>query len=719
MSVPPKKDYKMIEQEGLWSKRRLRKVFWYFLFLLAIMAIFAVHFLQSQYHVAENEVATDNITANQTITFVDKIKTDELKKEAADKISEVYVIDNNVVSSMEDDIIDFYNGLNLIVVRYDLANQDKVNAIMRDYGLSEMAAKIYLSLEDDTIKILQTESINLLRDNWQQGVKDFEVEGKRQDILTQIELLNYNVHFREIMKASFRELNMLSNLSLDHAAAISAKQEASKAVEDVLVTVRKDQIIVRKGEIVTPEQMNIIKALGYQGEDRPELTMAGIAIFLVICTILTVFFIKYYHRSVYDRGNSMIILAVLVVLTLFIAKLIISINISPRPEVAILVKYLLPVAMGSMLITILIDSKVAIFMTMLLSVSVGLFTDGQLSFVIVSFVGGVVGIFSVSRFSQRMDWVRAGLNVAVANILAISAITLLNNGDWTIFLYSIALGALNGFFSTILAYGIAPFLESGFKVTTSVHLLELSNPGQPLLKRLLTEAPGTYHHSIMVGNLSEAAAEAVGADSLLVRVGAYYHDIGKLKRPYFFIENQLGGENPHEKLTPALSTLVITSHPKDGLEIARQYGLPPVITDLIYQHHGTGLASFFYHKANELGNADNINEEDFRYDAQKPQTKEAAIIMLADSVEAAVRAMESSDPGKIENMVRKIIKERLQDGQLDESDLTFKDLDKIAEAFCLILGGIYHSRIEYPDNVLQAMEGGGLSDGNTDGESAE
>ncbi|MFY9174909.1 MAG: HDIG domain-containing metalloprotein [Peptococcia bacterium] len=719
MPTTRKSAYIVDQHEGLWSKRRLRKAFWYVVFLLAIMSIFAVHFLPARYHIAENEVATDNITANQTITFVDEIKTAALKKEAADKISEVYVINNDVIYNMEEEIVNFYKGLDQIVAREDLTNQDKVNAMMRDYNLSEMAAKVYASLERDTVRILETESINLLRDNWQKGVKDFEVESKREDILNQIELLNYNAPFREIMKANFKRLNLLPNLYLDQAATLRAKQEASNAVDDVLVTVRKDQIIVRRGEVVTAEQMNILRALGYQAEDRPALTMTGIAVFLVICTILTVLYMKFYHRDTYGRGNSMLILAVLALITLFITKLIISINISSRPEIAELVNYLVPVAMGSMLMAILLDTKIAIFMTMLLSICVGLLTDGQLTYAIVSFVSGTVGIFSVSRFSQRLDWVRAGIYVVGANILTIAAINLLNNQDWTILLYSLALGILNGFFSTILAYGIAPFLESGFKVTTSVRLLELSNPSQPLLKRLLTEAPGTYHHSIMVANLSEAAADAIGADSLLVRAGAYYHDIGKLKRPYFFIENQLGGENPHEKLTPALSTLIITSHPKDGLELAQQYGLPPVITDLIYQHHGKGLASYFYHKAVELGNADNISEDDFRYDAAKPQTKEAAIIMLADSVEAAVRAMDSSSPDKIENLVRKIIKERLEDGQLDESDLTFKDLDKIAEAFCHILSGVYHTRIEYPDNVLQAMEKGGLTDGNTVGESAE
>lgn len=719
MSMVRKNEQLIAQHEGLWSKRRLRKIFWYFIFLLAILAIFAIHYLPQQYPIAVNEVAPENIAAHQTITFVDEVKTAELRREAADKIGEVYVIDNNVMYSMENGISQFYQALDQIVARVDLASQDKVFAMMRDYGLSELAAKVYLSLEEDTIKVLQSESINLLRDNWQDGVKDLEVDRKREDIISQIELLNYNAPFREIMKANFRRLDLLPNLSLDKAATLRAKQEASNAVEDVLVTVRQNQIIVRKGEVVSQEQMEIIRALGYQGEETPVLTLTGIAIFLILCFILTVIYMKAYQRDIYQRGNSLIILALLVFVTLFIAKLIISINISPKAEIAELVNFLVPAAMGSMLIAILIDTKVAIFMTMLISICIGLLTDGQLTYAIVSFISGIVGVYSVSRFSQRLDWVRAGLYVAAANIVCISAISLLNYRDWTIFLYSVSLGILNGFFSTILAYGSVPFLESGFKVTTSVRLLELSNPSQPLLRRLLMEAPGTYHHSIMVGNLGEAAAEAIGADSLLVRVGAYYHDIGKLKRPYFFIENQLGGENPHEKLTPALSTLILTSHPKDGVELAHQYGLPPVITDLISQHHGTGLVTYFYHKAVEMGNADNVNENDFRYDAAKPQTKEAAIIMLADSVEAAVRAMESNNPGKIENMVRKILKERLQDGQLEESDLTFKDLDKIAEAFCHILGGVYHSRIEYPDNVLKAMEGGGLPDGNPTGEPTE
>lgn len=703
--------------EGLWSKKKLRKILFYALFFLAILGIFATHYFPQKYPVAEGEVSPSTIRASQTITFEDAKKTAERKKEAADKIGEVYVVDKKVLSDLEDQISSFYTDLSRIASRDSLENREKVSMIKRDFGMSDLAANIYISLERDTVKVLQTESINLLRTNWDNGVKEFEVEDKRNKILAQIELLNYNAPFREIILANFRKLDLKPNLFPDREATLKAKGEASKSEGAVLITIREGQIIVREGEAVTAEQMEIIRSMGIQRTAAPSVTVAGIAIFLLLCLVLTILYMKLYRREIYQRENTLSLLALLIFFTLLIAKLIISLNISQKPEIAELVNYLVPTAMGSMLIAILLDTKVAIFMTIILSLSVGILTGNHLSYTLVAFVSGTVAVYSVSRFSQRLDWVKAALFISGANLICVTALGLMNNVEWPIFLSSALLVMMNGLFSTILAYGSLPFLESGFKVTTGARLLELSNPSQPLLKRLLIEAPGTYHHSILVGNLAEAAAEAVGADCLLVRVGSYYHDVGKLKRPYFFIENQLGGENPHEKLTPPLSTLILTSHVKDGLELARQFGLPQVILDFIAQHHGTSMVTYFYHKAVEMGNADNIKEEDFRYDAAKPQSKEAAIIMLADKVEAAVRAMASTSTGKIENMVRKILKESLQDGQLDESELTFKDVDTIASAFCRILCGIFHSRIEYPENVLKAMEGGSLPDVSAGGES--
>ena len=266
------------------------------------------------------------------------------------------------------------------------------------------------------------------------------------------------------------------------------------------------------------------------------------------------------------------------------------------------------------------------------------------------------------------------------------------------------LGVAGGFLSSIMLLGFLPYLETLFGITSSVKLLELANPNELLLKRLLVEAPGTYHHSILVGNLAEAAAQAVHADPLLVRVGAYYHDIGKIKRPYFFIENQVARDNPHEKIAPSLSTLIITSHVRDGLEQAREHNLPAGVQEIIEQHHGTSLVAYFYQRALESDRPELVTEADFRYDCPKPRTKEAALVMLADSVEAAIRSLQKPTPARLEGLTRKIIKERLHDGQLDECDLTFKDLNTIAATFVQVLGGIFHSRIEYPETMITEIE---------------
>ena len=242
-----------------------------------------------------------------------------------------------------------------------------------------------------------------------------------------------------------------------------------------------------------------------------------------------------------------------------------------------------------------------------------------------------------------------------------------------------------------------PLWESVFRILTPFKLLELSNPNHPILKRLLMEAPGTYHHSVIVGNLSENAANAIGSNGLLARVSAYYHDQGKLKRPYLFKENQIGAENPHDKMTPGLSAEIIKSHVRDGIEMAMEAKLPQEIIQAIEEHHGTTLVKYFYHKALSEGKDELVKEEDYRYNGRKPQSKETAVIMLADSVEAAVRSMPEPTSDKIDQLIHKIIKDKFDDGQLDECDLTLKDLEKIASSFKTVLMGIFHERIEYPE----------------------
>jgi putative nucleotidyltransferase with HDIG domain len=319
-----------------------------------------------------------------------------------------------------------------------------------------------------------------------------------------------------------------------------------------------------------------------------------------------------------------------------------------------------------------------------------------------SVISGTFSSFIIFRANQRSKLSVTGLVIAGFNILIAICMGIINKSTLKTISAESLQAFINGIISIIFTIGLLPFWETVFNMLTPLKLLELANPNQPLIKRLLIEAPGTYHHSLMVGNLAEMATETIGGNALLARVGAYFHDIGKLRRPNLFKENQFS-DNPHDHMTANLSTLVITSHTHDGVEIAEKYKLPIVIRDIISQHHGTTLVAYFYHKARKDDRSDSVKQEDYRYHGPKPSTKEAAVVMLADSVEAAVRSMPDKTEGKIEGFVRKIIKDKLDDGQLDLCNLTLKDLDDIAKSFMKVFSGFFHEREEYPEISVKSL----------------
>ncbi|NPV52797.1 MAG: HDIG domain-containing protein [Firmicutes bacterium] len=481
------------------------------------------------------------------------------------------------------------------------------------------------------------------------------------------------------------------NLVLNPGKVEKVREAAARAVEPVMIL--KGQIIVRRGEIATEEDVALLKDLGLMGGHTDYATLLGIVMLVLALVSLIGVYLYQYNRRILETAGLLAALGTIVVLVVFITAVITSI---PWPGSG----YLVPVALGTMMIAILLDSRLAVVSGIVFGLLAGIMGGNVLRLALVAIVGSVAGVYSVTKVGERSDLMRAGFIVGAANAFTIIGVGPAT-GSWEVARLWY-LGMVNGLLSTIFAIGLLPFFENIFHITSAIKLLELSNPNQPLLRRLLVEAPGTYHHSIIVGNLAEAAADAVGGDSLLVRVGSYYHDVGKLKRPYFFVENQLMQDNPHDRISPTLSTLVIISHVKDGVELAGAHRLPEAIIDLIKEHHGTGLVPYFYHKATENG-GEKVDESDFRYPGPKPQTKEAAIVMLADSVEAAVRSLARPTPGRIEGLVRKIIKERLNDGQFDECDLTLKELDEVANAFVRVLSGIFHARIEYPDGMAKEI----------------
>jgi putative nucleotidyltransferase with HDIG domain len=449
----------------------------------------------------------------------------------------------------------------------------------------------------------------------------------------------------------------------------------------------KGNSIVKIGDIVTEDKIQMLDDLNLlEKTGRYDFVFASGILFIILLSaiLLYIYMRSYCQKVLYDRVN-LLMLTMIIILALLTARIVTN----------YLTSLAIPFFAFIMLIAILFDVKLACVVNVLLVLVMSFITKGNTEFIYLSLFIGPLCIFFVSKANNRSRLSLYGLLIGLINSIFIIGINIIYKSDYNTMLREGLLVLINGIISMTLTIGMLPFWESIFNAITPFKLLELSNPNQPLLKLLLMEAPGTYHHSLMVGNLAEAATDAINGNSLLARVGAYFHDIGKLKRPFFFVENQLD-ENPHNRMTPNLSALVITSHTKDGLEIAAKYKLPQPIKDIIAQHHGTTLLAYFYNKAKNGDKGDSVSQDNFRYSGPKPKTREAAVVMLADSVEAAVRAMPDKTSGRIEGFIHKIIREKLDDGQLDKCDLTLGELNKIGEAFNKVLSGYFHARIEYP-----------------------
>jgi putative nucleotidyltransferase with HDIG domain len=380
----------------------------------------------------------------------------------------------------------------------------------------------------------------------------------------------------------------------------------------------------------------------------------------------------------------------------------------------------MPVASGAMLISVFMGMGVAASFSLIVSVLASLVVGGQVEFFIYFFISSLVAAYGVKNCRERGIFIKTGLKVGVTNVVLALSIEALSGSFYSIeALIAVASAFIGGVLVGVIATGLLPLVEMSFGYTTDIKLLELANLDQPLLRELMVQAPGTHHHSVIVSNLVEASAQAVDANPLLAKVAAYYHDIGKTKKPLYFIENQANCGNKHEKLAPSMSSLILISHIKDGVELAKEQKLGREIIDIIRQHHGTSLITYFYEKAKEQGEkkggkTHRVKEEDFRYPGPKPQTKEAALVLLADVVEAASRTLVDPTAARIQGMVQNIINKVFSDGQLTECELTLKDFHVIAKSFNKTLSGIFHHRLEYPEPVIRTAPAKTVGNGNTD-----
>ena len=681
------------------STKFINGVFFLVFCLLMTLIISFQNFLFQQ--VVENGISKKDIIAQKTSTVEDTRRTEQRRKEVAQKVDPILTVTEddfikNNLSSLQNSIIKIrQKDKDLNVKREELS-------LLFDDEDGNKANVVYylLKIPDDTLKTLFDKSNITLMNVLSAGIAEKDVERHVLKGLIRHHLPSETSRYQGTMISSLLEQVIVPNLVVDEFATEIARKNAQNAVKPYEVTFEKGDKILFEGEPVTKLKRDALRVAGYNLVELNWQGLLGIFLVTVFSALIFVF-----YKNKFEKNLSNNQLMVVAILSLILAFITVALPTGFSP-------YILPFPAFIIIVSIFTTPNVAfVASTLLLSIiTLGMHYDIQFmtSFTLLNLVAS---IFMLNiNFTRRFDLIKAGVYIACTGTLFVASIYMLEkfliDVENVLIIRDASFVFLNGILSSMVALGFLPILESIFKIVTPYGLAELADHNQPILKRLQMEAPGTYHHSLMVANLCEAAAEAIGANPILAKVGAYYHDIGKLKRPLFFVENQsqFGIENPHKKLNSRLSKMVVTAHTKDGVDIAKEYHLPPIINDFILQHHGDSLASYFYNQAIKEEGAENVKEEQFRYSGPKPQTKEAAILMIADAVEAAVRAMKASTTEEIEAIINKIIDERVNDNQLSECPLTLADLKTIATTFTRLLRGNQHDRIKYHEDIVDELD---------------
>ncbi len=498
-----------------------------------------------------------------------------------------------------------------------------------------------------------------------------------------------------------------------HPNLLFNEHETNRAIQIARENVARSTGFVQQGEHIINSRENITeevklkldsyyKVRAERGADRSVVTQRfGVLLHAALILGLYGTYLFLFRKKIFHNNAMLALIGLLIVMEAWFGYLSVTLDVT-QP-----IQYLIFIPAASMLLAIIFDSRVAFYGTVAMSFLLAGIRGNDYTIALISFVAGTVGAYSVRDIRNRTQIFRSLFFIFWGYALAIVAFALQHFESLNNVLTELTFALVNAAFSTVITYGLLMLFERSFKITTDLTLHELSNFNHPLLRLLSEKAPGTFHHSTTLGSLAEAAAEAIGANPILARVGAYFHDIGKINKPEYFVENQIGTINRHNRLRPRMSALIISAHVKEGVELGRAYGLPEKVLDFIPQHHGTTRMSYFFDKALKQAAArknpkDVINEEDFRYPGPKPQSKEAGIVMLADSVEASTRSITEMTPQRLEGAIENMIKQRFIEGQLDDCELTLRDLTKIKEAFLHILIGIHHQRIIYPEQQQQA-----------------
>ncbi len=679
---------------------RLRVV-WTGVCLLSLAAVLAAG-TAGRYQLKAGQVAPADLVAPRE--FVDRPATERLRQEAASRVMATYV--RRPEAAQRAEAASAAAFFLLRQARADLEEGGDAAAVtgrLRErlpFPVREAVLEVALNLPAADLERAERDVRDILRWEMSRNITVADLPTFQREALAAVRSLGHEPLLADFL-AAVVEHSLQPNFFLDQEETERQRQAAMASVRPV--TIVRGEVIVRRGQKLTEEDVVRLADAGLlaAGSRWPERG-AALAWSLLLAGFLAGLLRLAGPRALEHDGR-------------FLALGIVCVGGAALGWVLSPLSPLLTPAAGCALLTaVLVNPLLGLGVGGAVSVANALTAGGNGLTLLVGLAGAAAAVITGARLSSRADLMRAGLWAAAAGVMVVGAYHLLPGGLAvpTLGVQAAVAAAAGLLLGGVLAVGSLPFFENGFGILTALRLLELANPNQPLLRKLMLTAPGTYHHSVIVANLAEAAAEAIGADALLARVGAYYHDVGKMKRPYFFVENQMNGQNPHDRLSPHLSALIVTSHVKDGLELARRHRLPAEVARFIPEHHGTSLLTYFYRRALEEGGPGEVTEEMFRHHGPRPQTRETVIVMLADAAEASCRALRDPSPGRLQATVRRVIRERLADGQLDQCDLTLRDLDLIAEAFARVLGGMYHERVPYPHppgmaEVRQAGREGG------------
>lgn len=684
------------------------KRIWYWVaFFFVTVVILSISSVSTSKDYEVGDIAPESlIYEGATFSYISDVAYDKAVAEIESAVNDVYTLDKTKLDNLNGQLDDFTEKITAVKKDDDSDSESAVSIYKSLFGDGDMAAVYESSLNNLSMSSINGVVASLRSyfvSSYAEGIKEADLDAFINDLEDWIDQ-GFSEDEQVAARAVVSILDIEANyvLNEEETDAVTAKRVAE--IQPEQVTVRSGQKIVDEGTEITAEQMEALQKAGMLSEGKGFAYFLGVTLFvLFLYMMLFLYCRRYFPFYAFEREGILLIGSVIVIF-LALCQVVMLLVAESSGALHSVLGYLLPLSSVALIFTILTDQRLAFITTVFSAILMSLLVLSQPAYLLVAGCSSLFTIYAVGRIRERYQLVSFGLYLGIVNFLVILILGLIGEQSLRTIFIGCGVGLLGGLLAALIALGAIPLLENSLKLSTPMKLMELSSTGHPLIKRLMAEAPGTYYHSILVANLAEAAADAVGADSLLVRVASYYHDIGKLERPAYFTENQEPGNNPHDKISPAMSSLIIVSHVKDGVEMAKEYGLPEAVVNIIAEHHGDSVIKYFYHKAKEQGG--NVSEEDFSYPFPTPQTRESAIVMMADCVQATLQSMPPMSKGETAAKIHSLIEERLNDGQFVKCDLTFRDLAVIQDAFVSVYDGMKHHRIKYPDLKALAKKSG-------------